>query len=130
MDTDYNPRKIEIRFYKIVSKLYFLLYVVMIFKKMALLENPIILMSLAVGLVIIILCECIEYNINRTEEFEYQIGRVSSMEFTSHIRRLLTLVEESRVEIKTRNTVSRPLISYLLQHQKYCKLADCELKKD
>lgn len=52
------------------------------------------------------------------------------MEFTSHIRRLLTLVEESRVEIKTRNTVSRPLISYLLQHQKYCKLADCELKKD
>lgn len=66
MDTDYNPRKIEIRFYKIVSKLYFLLYVVMIFKKMALLENPIILMSLAVGLVIIILCECIEYNINRT----------------------------------------------------------------
>lgn len=102
----------------------------MLFKKMALIELPILFMSIVLGLAAIIACEYVEYNMSLTEEFEYQHERVNSMEFTSHIRRLINLIEESKRMMKTRNQVSRPLVSYLLQHQRYCKLAECELKRD
>jgi hypothetical protein len=51
------------------------------------------------------------------------------MEFTSYVRRVLGLLEDSRVSMKTQGKLSKPLISFLMQHEKYCKLSDCELKR-
>lgn len=97
----------------------------MFFKEVAGIGLAVVASSVLAGLLAIIVCEYCNWVTGEIVEFEFKSGRMTAMEFTSYIRRLLVMVEESRVRMRTQGEVYRPLISFLLQHQCYCKLADC-----
>lgn len=96
----------------------------MMFHGIAEVGMEVVLAAVLVGLLALAISEYVEYEMAEIHEIEFKSGKLSAMEFTAYIRQILAVLQDSK-RLKAQSKISQPLLSYMLQHNRYCRLADC-----